>query len=238
MIRIRKIFHRYSSREKSLSNYLKSTWGISHSRIDIFQQALRHKSIIGTGKFCYGECNERLELLGDAVLDTVVTDYIFKKFPNQNEGWLTKLRARIVNREMLARVGYSCQLDHYLECSVGSEDSMEKIVGNAVEAWIGAIYLDRGFKPVKKVIETKLLNEWIDLDDVAQNTTDFKSKLIEWAQKNKYSIRFNTLEKLNGESHFECKIDVKGECIGQGAERSKKRAEQRAAQRACELLNL
>lgn len=236
---VRKLFIlRYSKRQKMLSSYLKSTWGLQHGRIVLFEQALRHKSIIGTGKYHYGQCNERLELLGDAVLDAIVTDFLYKRFPDQDEGKLTKIRSRIVNREMLANVGYSCHLDKYLECSIGVDDSIDKIVGNAFEAWIGAIYLDQGFNKVKNVIEKKFLNGWIDLEKVVENTSDFKSKLIEWVQKNKHQIRFHTQSTLNGQTSFTCNISIDGKAISTGTDRSKKRAEQRASRVACEALGL
>ncbi len=209
-----------------------------HGKIGLFEQALRHKSIIGTGKYVYGQCNERLELLGDAVLDTVVTDFLFKQYPKLDEGQLTKIRSRIVNREMLARVGYACGLDQHLECSVGVDDSIDKIVGNAFEAWVGAIYLDQGFQRVKTVIEKRLLKEWIDLENVVENTTDFKSKLIEWVQKNKHQIRFQTQSSMNGTTSFVCEIIINGEPVSTGTERSKKRAEQLASRDACQTLGI
>lgn len=238
MIIQRLLSFRYNSRQKGLSGYLRSIWGVPHAKIGLFEQALRHKSIVGTGRYASEECNERLELLGDAVLDTVVTHFLFKRYPHLNEGQLTKIRSRIVNREMLASIGYKCELDKHLECSIGNDDSIDKIVGNAFEAWIGAIYLDQGFHKVRGVIEGKLLLEWIDIESVVETTSDFKSKLIEWVQKNKHRIRFHTQMRVNGETDFLCEISVNGELVASGVERSKKRAEQVAAKKACKSLNL
>jgi ribonuclease-3 len=116
----------------------------------LYEKALRHKSVVGSGKFCHKDCNERLELLGDAVLDTVITEYLFYKFPEADEGSLTKIRARIVNRQTLSEVGLRAELDQIIEARISEDDSNSKIIGNALEAWLGAIYLDRGFDAAKK----------------------------------------------------------------------------------------
>jgi len=232
------IFKRYSNRERKLRDYLTSHWRIKPKDIQWYENALRHKSLVGSGKFCHTDCNERLELLGDAVLDTVVTEYLFYKFPESNEGELTKIRARIVNREMLGKVGLNAGLDMMLELRIGSVDSMEKIVGNAFEAWIGAIYLDLGFAEVKKCIEHVVLKKYIDIEAVVSQSTDFKSQLIEWTQQQKVQISFKTSQSTHDTFMFICEIHINGEFKSAGTERSKKRAEQIAAMEVCQTLGL
>jgi ribonuclease-3 len=217
---------------------LKQYWGISAHDILWYEKALRHKSVVGLGQYDHVDCNERLELLGDAVLDTVITEYLFKRFPESNEGYLTKLRARIVNRQTLGTVGKSAGLHEVIEARIGSDDSMEKIVGNALEAWLGAIYVDRGFRAAKRSIERFLIERYINLEHIEEQSFDFKSKLIEWAQQDKRSIRFVTVNDEHDLQSFVCEIFVEDKPLANGKERSKKKAEQVASKMACESLNL
>lgn len=206
--------------------------------ISWYEKALRHKSVVGSGKYCHQDCNERLELLGDAVLDTVITEYLFKKYPESNEGYLTKLRARIVNRQTLGTVGIASGLHEVIEARIGTEDSMDKIVGNALEAWLGAIYIDRGFTVAKKSIERYLVPNYIDIEAIIEHAMDFKSKLIEWAQQHKKDLRFNTSNHADNDSMFICSVVMDQVLVASGKERSKKKAEQVASKAACESLKL
>ncbi|MBT3647286.1 MAG: ribonuclease III [Flavobacteriales bacterium] len=234
-----RIFFRFQNlRHRQLSTYLFKSWGIRPSDISWYEKALRHKSLVGSGKFCHQDCNERLELLGDAVLDTVVTEYLFNRFPEADEGYLTKIRARIVNRTTLGEVGKNAGLGDIIEARVGSDDSMDKIIGNALEAWLGAIYIDRGFKSAKKSIDQYLLPRYLDIDDIIQNAFDFKSKLIEWSQQNKKPMRFDTYSADQTDNSFICDIKVNNKAIASGNGKSKKRAEQDAAKMACNKLAL
>lgn len=233
-----RLFRKHNSRQKYLRKYLVSHWGVSPRDIVWYEKALRHKSVIGTGKFCHIDCNERLELLGDAVLDTVITEYLFHRFPEDDEGVLTKIRSRIVNRQMLGKVGMNAGLNDVLEARIGSDDSLDKIVGNALEAWLGAIYVDRGFEAAKRSIEQYLIARYIDIEEVISQSNDFKSKLIEWVQHQKSRIQFNTQAAGNEEQWFTCEIYIDGKHQASGSERSKKRAEQQAAQRVCETLGI
>lgn len=203
-----------------------------------YEKALRHKSVVGSGKYCHQDCNERLELLGDAVLDTVITEYLFNKYPESNEGYLTKLRARIVNRQTLGAVGKASGLHEVIEARIGNEDSMDKIVGNALEAWLGAIYIDRGFSVAKNSIDRFLVPNYIDIEDIIGNAFDFKSKLIEWAQQQKKDLRFNTSNNADLEGMFTCTVVMDQVLVATGKERSKKKAEQATSKTACETLKL
>lgn len=194
--------------------------------------------MIGAGKFCHVDCNERLELLGDAVLDTVITEYLFYRFPEEDEGVLTKIRSRIVNRQMLGTVGMNAGLNNVLEARIGAEDSLDKIVGNALEAWLGAIYIDRGFEAAKQSIHEYLIKRYIDIEEVINQSNDFKSKLIEWVQQQKSKIYFDTQASGNEEQWFTCEIMINGEQKAKGAGKSKKKAEQEAAKHACEMLGI
>jgi ribonuclease III len=232
------LFQRSSSRQRELKQYLKSHWGIKASDISWYERALRHKSIIGAGKFCHGDCNERLELLGDAVLDTVVTEVLFYRFPDANEGTLTKVRSRIVNRQTLGEIGLRANLDSVIEARIGAEDSKDKIVGNALEAWLGAIYLDKGFEASKKCVETYLLHRYLNLEEVINNPSDYKSQMIEWAQQKKINFEFRTVANMDDPNSFICDIYIDGKKVASSNQRSKKRAEKDAAKHACDALGL
>ena len=194
--------------------------------------------MVGAGKYCHEDCNERLELLGDAVLDTVITEFLFNKYPASNEGYLTKLRARIVNRQTLGAVGKASGLHEVIEARIGNDDSMDKIVGNALEAWLGAIYIDKGFTAAKKSIDAFLIPKYIDINQIIEQAFDFKSKLIEWAQQQKKDLRFNTATNTDDTQMFTCQVIVDQVLIAEGKERSKKKAEQIASKSACESLDL
>lgn len=227
---------KFSPRQKRLAEYLRSNWGVSAHDISWYEKALRHKSVVGSGKYEHTDCNERLELLGDSVLDTVVTEFLFKKYPENNEGELTKIRARIVNRQTLGAVGKASGLHEIIEARIGNEDSMDKIIGNALEAWIGAIYIDRGFSIAKNSIDQFLIPRYIDIEQIIEQAFDFKSKLIEWTQQRKLSLIFDTSNTPNDENLFVCSIIVNQELIARGKERSKKKAEQIASCEACNKL--
>lgn len=172
------------------------------------------------------------------MLDTVITEYLFNRYPESNEGDLTKLRSRIVNRSTLGEVGKASGLHLMIEARIGNEDSMDKIVGNALEAWLGAIYIDRGFKVTKKTIERFLLPKYLNLDTIVEQSFDFKSKLIEWAQRDKKNIDFRTSNNTDEDQCFQCSIIVNEVLLASAKEKSKKKAEQKASQLACAQLNL
>ena len=232
------LFERPNKSQQRLKSYLKSHWGVSPKNYSWYEKALRHKSVVGAGKFCHKDCNERLELLGDAVLDTVVTEYLFYKFPDADEGALTKIRARIVNRQTLSEVGLNAKLDEMIEARISQDDSNGKIVGNALEAWLGAIYLDRGFNAAKKSIENHLLKKYLDIDHVVSNSIDFKSQLIEWAQQKKRDFEFITYPCSNEWEGFICEFTLDGDVKSKTKERSKKKAEKEAAKIAFHQLGL
>lgn len=224
-----RIFRKHTDRQRLLKNYLQSYWGTTPNNLEWYEKALRHKSVLGSGKFCPADCNERLELLGDAVLDTVITEYLFDRLPEADEGTLTKIRARVVNRQTLSEVGLRANLNTVLEARIGSDDSIEKIVGNALEAWLGAIYMDKGFQATRKSVRKYLIEKYLDMDELVQQTSDFKSALIEWAQQEKLKFEFRTFASSEHSEGFICEIHINGTLSAQSSERSKKRAEKQAA---------
>lgn len=176
--------------------------------------------------------NERLEYLGDAVLETVVSDILFRHFPNKREGFLTSTRSKIVQREALNRLAADMGLEKLILAAQGTRMSHTNIGGNAFEALMGAIYLDRGYKFCHWFITNRVIGRYVDLDTVAQKEVNFKSKLLEWSQKNRININFKDSSTDGAEKGFRTVIIMEGLTISRGSGRSKKESQQEASKEA------
>jgi len=184
--------------------------------------------------------NERLEYLGDAVLDTIVADYLYSKFPDGDEGFMTKLRARIVKRKNLDYLATKMEIPDMITTNITSRNKSKHLYGNILEALIGAIYLDRGYGAARKFFVRKIMNKHIDLAQLVKKDPDYKSRIIEWAQKNRIEVVFESKEEhRSGEKSpsFLATILLKGERKGTGRGSSKKEAEQHAAKKAISTLH-
>lgn len=207
-------------------------FGFIPNNIELYKLALIHKSasiVLDDGQHIN---NERLEFLGDAVLECVSSDYLFIEYPDKNEGFLTKLRSKMVSRQMLNEVAKRIGLDQYVITHSSNNISQKHIYGDAFEAMMGAIYLDQGYDFVNRLLINKLFVDYIKVDQLTQAETDFKSRLIEWCQKNHHSIHFDTEnDKTYSSTHpfFYSKVLIDNIEMGYGAGESKKEAEQRAA---------
>lgn len=203
---------------------------IAHN-IELYKLALIHKSasvVLENGQHIN---NERLEFLGDAVIESVTSDYLFIEFPDKNEGFLTQLRSKMVSRQSLNGVAKRIGLDEHVITSSSHNVSQKHIYGDAFEAMIGAIYLDQGYDFVNRLLINKIFVDYIKLDSLLESETDFKSRLIEWCQKNHHTIEFATVnDKTYSTAHpfFYSKVLIDGMEVGYGAGESKKEAEQRA----------
>jgi len=185
------------------------------------------------------ESNERLEFLGDAILGAIVAEYLFKKYPYQPEGYLTELRSRIVRRETLNNVALRMGLNKLVQYNKNDRGlSRSHIFGNALEALIGAVYLDQGFSKTRKFILQQIVRPYIDIDMMESTDTNYKNKLLSWAQRNGHAISFDTLEeKMEGSRKlFTIGIVLNGELVVSGTGFNKKEAGQVAAQKAIEVL--
>lgn len=176
--------------------------------------------------------NERLEYLGDAVLETVVSDILFRHFPNKREGFLTSTRSKIVQREALNRLAADMGLEKLILAAQGTRMSHTNIGGNAFEALMGAIYLDRGYKFCHWFITNRVIGRYVDIDSVAQKEVNFKSKLLEWSQKNRININFKDSSVDSTEKGFRTVITLEGITIARGSGRSKKESQQEASKEA------
>lgn len=206
--------------------------GFYPRNIEIYQQALLHKSSsikVGKGRLLN---NERLEFLGDAILDAIVADIVYKKFEGKREGFLTNTRSKIVQRETLNRVAVEIGLDKLIKYTTRQSSHNSYMCGNAFEALIGAIYLDRGYRACKKFMEERIINQYLNLEKISRKEVNFKSKLIEWSQKNKFCVEFNLIEQsLDSDQNpiFETQITVENIPAGTGKGYSKKESQQEAA---------
>ncbi|MFC3811979.1 ribonuclease III [Lacihabitans lacunae] len=207
----------------------------------LYQLAFRHTSASKQTKINgFKESNERLEFLGDSVLGMIVAEYLFKKYPFKDEGFLTEIRSRIVNRESLNIVARRIGLDKLIEFDGQRNFHRTSMFGDAMEALIGAIYLDKGFTFTKKFIISKLLTNHFDLDEVISNNTNYKSTILSWAQADGRKVEFMIVEE-KGKNHskeFIAQVLVDAEVISSGSGWNKKKAEQDASRRACETLNI
>jgi ribonuclease-3 len=184
--------------------------------------------------------NERLEYLGDAVLDAIVADYLFNRFPEQDEGFMSQLRARIVKRKNLDYLAGKMGLPAMVHPVITTGNKSKHLYGNALEALIGAVYLDRGYNTAKHFFIKKIIRKHIDLVQLVKKDSDYKSRIIEWAQKNRLEVIFESKEEQLSTGKFPSFIStilLKGERKGTGRGASKKEAEQQAAREALSAIH-
>jgi len=205
----------------------------------LYEQAFLHKSSSiesDNGKWLN---NERLEFLGDAILDAIIADILYKYFPNRKEGFLTNTRSKIVQRENLNRVAVQLGLHKMIIYSAKLSSHNNHLYGNALEALIGAIYLDQGYRKCYRFVEDVIIRKYMDLDKIARKEVNFKSSLIEWSQKNKLEISFDLIESFmdnDGNPVFQTAITLADQQIGVGIGYSKKESQQNAAKMAVKKL--
>lgn len=209
--------------------------GFYPRNIQLYQQALLHKSTSIRSEKGRPLNNERLEFLGDAILDAIVGDIVYKHFEGRREGFLTNTRSKIVQRETLNKLAVEIGLDKLVKYSTRSSSHNSYMYGNAFEAFIGAIYLDQGYERCKRFMEDKIFKNYIDLDKMSRKEVNFKSKLIEWSQKSKVEVSFELIEQFLDEDYnpmFHTEIRIEGISAGKGTGYSKKESQQNAAQAA------
>ena len=208
--------------------------------IRFYQQALLHKSTSVRSEKGRPLNNERLEFLGDAILDAIVGDIVYKHFEGRREGFLTNTRSKIVQRETLNKLAVEIGLDKLVKYSTRSSSHNSYMYGNAFEAFIGAIYLDQGYERCKQFMEKKILKNYIDLDKMSRKEVNFKSKLIEWSQKNKMEVSFELIEQFLDRDYnpmFHTEVRIESLSAGTGTGYSKKQSQQNAAQMALKKNN-
>jgi len=229
-------------REKHLYQSVKHLIGANPSNLELYRLAFLHASASRESvSKTYKESNERLEFLGDSVLGMITASYLFKKFPFKDEGFLTEIRSRMVSRESLNVLGRKLGLEEVIEYENQRKTSLSRssMYGDALEAFIGAVYLDKGYSFTQKFVTQKILAQYFDLDTVVQNNPNFKSLLIEWAQKEGKKVQFTLDEEgAHHNKEFTAFVILENEKIAEGKGYSKKKAEQNAAMKACDALEI
>jgi ribonuclease-3 len=245
----KKLFSRsLKSEDEQLKTSLKEVLGYTPKRLELYQQAFTHSSSSVRAphhqhqhhhhhKRYYvkpTEHNERLEFLGDAVLEIIVSEYLYNKFSSKREGFLTQVRSKIVGREALEKLAQRLDLALLVKAKLRNS-SAKNILGNTLEALMGAIYLDKGYARAREVFINRMLLPHVNIDDLVKREFDFKSRLLEVVQKRGKTAVFDTVSqqgKDKAHTQFTCTLRVDGEVAGQGSGLSKKEAEQRAAEKA------
>ncbi|MFN4285322.1 MAG: ribonuclease III [Lacibacter sp.] len=230
---VRNIFSRRNNFETQLRNIL----GYTPGDLQLYKTALSHRSV----KEGNDQNNERLEFLGDAVLSAIVADYLFKKYPYKGEGFLTEMRSKMVNRATLNDIALKMGLKKITIYNKGDNSlKISQIFGNTLEALLGAIYLDLGYKKTKKWVNKNIIIPHLFLDDLEALEINHKNKLYGWANKNGKTLEFETLDERieNGRRLFTVGAVIDGKIVAEGKAYNKKDASQIAAQAAVEKLGI
>lgn len=231
--KMRFFFRLFSSRSKQedqgLTNEIKKLTDLSPNDLDLYKLAFRHSSADKHKKISRN--NERLEFLGDAILSAVVADYLYKSYPDKNEGFLTSMRSKIVSRNNLNEIANNLQLDNLIVSNLDKRKKAKSISGDALEALIGAIYLDLGIDCASDFIRNKILKEKLSISELENQVISYKSKFIEWAQKERKNFEFILIDSwgLDHNKTFEMGITIDNTLISKGQGASKKIAEEAAS---------
>jgi ribonuclease-3 len=230
-----------SEKDRRLASSIKIMIGSKPFNLTVYKLSLTPAGLGEETNKGFRISNERLEFLGDAVLGSVVAEYLFLKYPYRDEGFLTETRSKLVNRENLNSTGQKIGLKKILTQEIGERSftGNKSLYGDILEAFIGAVYLDKGYSFTKSFILTRILTH-MDLDDMIATTTNYKSKIIEWSQKTNKHIEYQVVA-IHGNQRFKefiVALQVEQVEIAQGKGPTKKKAEQEASKNACELLKI
>ncbi len=229
----------YISKEKQLYKAIKNIFGFYPENIFLYKLAFTHKSQAETYNGVKIS-NERLEYLGDTVISTVVADHLFRIFPLKDEGFLTEMRSKIVSRAQLNKLSLKIGLDKLIIHTTGTGSVFRSIKGDAFEAIIGAMYLDKGFEFTRSVMVNRIIKQHFDLDELANTDLNFKSRVIAWTQKEKKTIEFVVVDEIGTgySKQYIVEVKIDGEAHGRGQDFSIKGAEQNASMKVIEKLGI
>lgn len=227
----------FFSKDKKLISSVRNLAGFYPGNLAVYKLAFCHRSVAKeTGKGIKLS-NERLEYLGDAVLGAIVADMLFKRFPYRDEGFLTEMRSKIVSRENLKSLALKIGIDKMMQKDAGP-GTFRSMYGDAFEAFIGAIYIDKGYKITQRFILDRIISNLVDLNAMEATENNFKSKILNWAQKEKRNAVFETLEENAGTRLIKVRLVIDEKEVSTGLDFSKKKAEQIAAEAACAQLGI
>ena len=226
-------------KDKELYVFIHGITGYYPKDIELYKLAMIHRSKPIKLDDGHWANNERLEFLGDAVLDTVVGDFLYTSYPNKHEGFLTSTRAKIVQRESLNRIGNTLHLDSHIHALTHNSSHNSYLCGNALEALVGAVYLDQGYQRCRKFIINRLIKNHFDLNDLVKTEQNYKSRLIEWTQKYRVTIEFELVDSYSDADKnpvFRTAVILGGIYASDAAGYSKKESHQSASKKAFERL--
>ncbi len=231
---IRKITNSHPDPDEEFVIAMKNILGYRPRKIEFYKEAFTHSSLKELNSKGYPMNYERLEFLGDAVLGSVIANYLFKKIPKGDEGYLTQMRSKIVSREHLNELGRDLDLIKFVRSAIPSSHFGENIHGNLFEALIGAIHSDRGYAFTEKFIYRFVIEPYVDIERLEGKITSYKSVLIEWSQKNRKKLKYNVYEDTGNDvlKHFSVKLFIDEDLASKGRATSKKKAEEIASKRA------
>lgn len=234
-----KLYNYFLSEDKEFVRRLRPLLGFIPVNLNIFKLAFAHKSNSDGNKGYAINNNERLEFLGDAVLGTIVAEYLFKKYPNANEGFLTKMRSKIVKRQSLNKIGDRMGLDLILE-EYNNTRLSRSMLGNAVEALVGAVYLEQGYPRTKRYVIRKILRNYVDVHELETVDDNYKSQLLEHCQKNGQTVSYKLLARYKYEKRdrFKVAVMIDGKKLATADDFNKKSAEQTASEKAMYSLGI
>ncbi len=235
---ILRIYNFYFSKDKNFAKRLYALLGFTPANLNIFKLAFYHKST-STDKLYAIQSNERLEYLGDALLGTIVAEYLFKKYPNSNEGFLTKMRSKIVKRHSLNKIADKMGLDVFLS-QYNNTRLSRSMLGNALEALVGAVYLECGYTKTRSYVINKILRGYLDIHELETFDDNYKSQLLEWCQKNGQTVSYKMISKYKYEKRdrFKVAVLVNGKKLATADDFNKKSAEQTASEKAMTVLGI
>ncbi len=236
---ILRLYNYFLSSDKEFARRLTNLLGFTPVNLDIFRIAFSHRSNGANDKEYALQNNERLEYLGDAVLGTIVAEYLFKKYPNANEGFLTKMRSKIVKRKALNTIGDKMGLDVLLSEHSNTRLS-RSMYGNAVEALVGAVYLDLGYEGTKQFVIREILQKFVNVEELEHYDDNYKSQLLEWCQKHGKSVSYKLIARYKYEKRdrFKVAVLVDGKKLATADDFNKRSAEQIASGKALEKLGI
>ncbi len=238
-----KIYKLHLSPQRNYVKVLKNLLGFVPGNLSLYRMAFRHRSVAITLKNGTRSSNERLEFLGDAVLGSVVAEVLFKMYPYKGEGFLTEMRSKIVNRsnlnQLAKKLGFG-ELIEYDSRTVSYPSKQSSLLGDAFEALVGAVYMDKGYNFTREFLINRIIKPHVDIHTLELTETNFKSKLIEWCQRHGKDISFDLIENVEEENSklFTIQANVDGENVATGRDYNKKNAEKLAAEKACEILGI
>jgi ribonuclease-3 len=226
-----------ASTDKKLVQSIKNIFGFRPGNVFLYKLALMHKSVSQEALNGVKINNERLEFLGDAILDAVTADFLFKTFPTRDEGFLTEMRSKIVSRVQLNKLSQRLGLDHLVQ--LDPSGTYRSFRGDAFEAFIGAVYLDKGYRFTQDLLVDRIIKHYFNMDELVNQELNFKSKMVEWAQKEKKQLAFQVVDEVGSgyKKQYIVEVLVDDAPVAQGRDYSIKGAEQLAAEKAWQSLS-